>query len=75
VATEGFRLAAEMIRPAATGSDGILGGGQAYLAFALTHRGYFDVMFRPYLYRGDDPELLEAKNASFDILYGSARAV
>jgi lactoylglutathione lyase len=35
VATEGYSLAAEMIRPAATGSDGILGGGQTYLAFAI----------------------------------------
>jgi Tetracyclin repressor-like, C-terminal domain len=32
------------------------------------------VMFRPYLYRGDDPNLLAAKNAAFDVLYGSARA-
>jgi hypothetical protein len=39
----------------------------------LTHRGYFEVMFRPYLYRSDDPKLVLAKNAAFDILYGSAR--
>jgi AcrR family transcriptional regulator len=74
VATEGFRLAAEMIGPTATGSDGFVRGGKTYIAFALTHRGYFEVMFRPYLYRGDDPDLVVAKNAAFDILYGSARA-
>lgn len=74
VATEGFRLQAEMIAPAAAGPDGFLRGGQAYIAFALSHRGHFEVMFRPYLYRSDDPKLMLAKNAAFDILYGTARS-
>lgn len=73
VATKGFRLAAEMIGAAAAGPDGFLRGGEAYVAFALTHPGYFEVMFRPYLYRGDDPDLVSAKNTAFDILYGGAR--
>jgi AcrR family transcriptional regulator len=73
LATEGFRLQAEMIGAAATGPDGFIHGGQAYITFALTHRGYFEVMFRPYLYRSDDPKLVLAKNAAFDVLYGSAR--
>lgn len=73
VATEGFRLATEMIGPAAAGPDGFVRGGQAYIAFALSHRGYFEVMFRPNLYRGDDPDLVAAKSAAFDVLYGSAR--
>ncbi|KAA0020216.1 TetR/AcrR family transcriptional regulator [Antrihabitans cavernicola] len=73
VATEGFRLAAEAIGSVATGSDGFVRGGQAYIAFALTHRGHFEVMFRPNLYRGDDPDLVTAKTAAFDVLYGSAR--
>jgi AcrR family transcriptional regulator len=74
VAAEGFRLATEMIRSAATGPDLFVRGGQTYITFALTHRGYFEVMFRPNLYRGDDPDLLVAKNAAFDVLYRSARA-
>jgi AcrR family transcriptional regulator len=73
VATEGFTLAAEMIGPSATGPDGFMRGGSAYIAFALTHRGHFEVMFRPYLYRSDDPKLVLAKTAAFDILYGTAR--
>jgi AcrR family transcriptional regulator len=73
VATEGFRLQAEMIRSAATGPDGFMRGGQAYIAFALTHRGHFEVMFRPNLYRSDDPELVLARTAAFDVLYGTAR--
>ena len=74
VATEGFRLQAEMIGSVATGTDGFLRGGQAYIAFALTHRGHFEVMFRPYLYRRDDPQLVLARTAAFDILYGTARS-
>jgi AcrR family transcriptional regulator len=74
VATEGFTLAAETIGPAATGPDGFMRGGEAYIAFALTHRGHFEVMFRPYLYRNEDPKLLLAKTAALDILYGTARA-
>ena len=74
VAAEGFRLATAMIGTAATGSDGFIRGGQAYVQFALTHPGYFEVMFRPYLYRLDDPELVAARDAAFDLLYGSARA-
>lgn len=73
VATEGFRFQAQMIGAAATGRNGFFRGGQAYIAFALSHRGHFEVMFRPYLYRGDDPALVLAKNAAFDILYDTAR--
>jgi AcrR family transcriptional regulator len=74
VAAKGFRLAAEMIATAADGSNGFVHGGQTYIAFALTHRGYFEVMFRPKLYRGDDPDLVAARTAAFNILYGTARA-
>ncbi|BBX33147.1 TetR family transcriptional regulator [Mycolicibacterium mageritense DSM 44476 = CIP 104973] len=73
VATEGFRLAAAAIGPAATGPEGFLTGGIAYVTFALTHPGHYEVMFRPDLYSDDDPDLIEARNAAFAILYGSAR--
>lgn len=73
VAAEGFRIATDMIAPAAIGSDGFIAGGQAYVEFALTHPGYFEVMFRPYLYRLDDPQLMQARNAAFDLLYSSAQ--
>lgn len=74
VAAEGFRLAAQMIGAAAEGPDGFVRGGERYIAFALTHRGYFEVMFRPNLYRTDDPHLVAAKAAAFEVMYGSARA-
>lgn len=74
VATEGFRIAAEMIGATAKGPDGFVHGGQTYVQFALTHRGYFEVMFRPNLYRGSDPKLGAARAAAFEVLWGSARA-
>ncbi len=73
VATEGFRLAAAAIGPAAAGPGGFLNGGIAYVVFALTHPGYYEVMFRPDLYGDDDVNLVEARDAAFSILYGSAR--
>ena len=73
IATEGFRLATEMIDPAASGPEGFMRGGEAYIRFALTHPGHFEVMFQPELYRADDPDLAAARDAAFDILYRSAR--
>jgi AcrR family transcriptional regulator len=75
IAIEGFQLASETIGPAATGRYGFLDGGAAYVAFALTHPGHFEVMFRPVLYRADDPALVAAREEAFDVLYRSARAL
>lgn len=74
IATEGFQMATEAIAPAATGPDGFIQGGIAYVGFALAHPGHFEVMFRPDLYRGADPDLIAARDAAFAVLYGSARA-
>jgi AcrR family transcriptional regulator len=58
VAVEGFRLLADALRPA--GTD-FLETGVAYVGFAVDHRAYFDVMFRPDLYRAEDPEVVAAR--------------
>jgi AcrR family transcriptional regulator len=73
IATQGFALAADTIAPAAVGTYGFLDGGAAYVAFAVSHPGHFEVMFRPSLYREDDPELGAARDRAFAILFGSAR--
>jgi AcrR family transcriptional regulator len=73
VATEGFRLAAAAIGSAAAGPAGFLNGGIAYVAFALSHPGHYEVMFRPDLYSDGDVHLIEARDAAFAVLYGSAR--
>ncbi|MFL6023053.1 MAG: TetR/AcrR family transcriptional regulator [Marmoricola sp.] len=72
IATEGFRLSAEAISPVAYGTYGFLDGGAAYVLWALEHPGYFEVMYRPGLYRSDDPDLVAAKQTAFDVLEGSA---
>lgn len=74
IAVEGFVRITEFIGPVAGGPDGFLPGGIAYVGFALQHRGYFEVMFRPDLYRDDDPDLVAARDAAFGVLYGSAAA-
>jgi AcrR family transcriptional regulator len=74
VAIQGFQLAVDAIGPAAKGTGGFLAGGRAYVMFALAYPGHYEVMFRPDLYRVDDPELVAARDAAFDLLYGSARA-
>jgi len=58
VATEGYRLFGEALR--AAGPD-LLDLGVAYVGFAIEHRAYFEVMFRPDLYRADDPALVAAR--------------
>ena len=73
IAVEGFRRAVETIQPAARGEHGFIDGGRAYVAFALANPGYFEVMFRPDLHRSDDPDLVAARTAAFDLLYGRAQ--
>jgi AcrR family transcriptional regulator len=75
IATEGFRRTAEAIGPAATGPFGFLDGGAANVAFAVANPGYFEVMYRPGLYRTDDPDLVAARQAAFAILTDSAAAL
>ena len=75
IATEGFALTAEAIGPEAVGPFGFLQGGAAYVTFAVTHPGHFEVMYRPGLYRIDDPDLVAAREAAFAILDNSAAAL
>jgi len=75
IATEGFRLAAEAIGPAAAGRFGFLDGGAAYVTFAIAHPGHFEVLYRPGLYRTDDPDLVRARDAAFAVLDDSAAAL
>lgn len=43
--------------------------GVRYVRFALDHSAHFDVMFRPDLYRADDPVLLEARARTAALLH------
>jgi AcrR family transcriptional regulator len=74
IATAGYHLMGEATSRAATGDDALLQGGLAYVRFALTHRAHFDVMFRPELHREDDPDLIAARDAAFDVMYQAVEA-
>ncbi|WP_328849373.1 TetR/AcrR family transcriptional regulator [Micromonospora zamorensis] len=60
LAAQGFDLLAQKLIDA----DDVLEAGVAYVDFAVTHRAYFEVMFRPELYRADDAELIAARERS-----------
>jgi AcrR family transcriptional regulator len=71
IAADGFeRLAAAL--EAARPSGGFLEVGLAYVQFAVEHRPHFEVMFRPDLYRRDDPAVRAAQGAAARELYGPA---
>ena len=70
VAAEGYRLFASALRDEYERTDSFRELGVAYVRFAVEHRPYFEVMFRPELYRNDDPELTEARKEATAMLYG-----
>src|SRR5919198_1500800 len=75
VAADGFRRLAAALREAYDASGGsFLEVGVAYVRFAVGHRAHFEVMFRPELYRRDDPEVAEAREAARSMLYPPAAA-
>jgi len=71
LAAEGYRLLAEALRDAGHSTDDSLEIGVAYVRFATEHGPHFFVMFRPELYHADDPELVEARTAAREALFGA----
>jgi AcrR family transcriptional regulator len=65
VAAEGFELFADAL--AAAGDD-FLDVGVAYVRFAVGHPAHFRVMFRPELYRSDDPAVVPARARAGEVL-------
>ena len=70
VAAEGYRLFASALRDEYERTDSFRELGVAYVRFAVKHRPYFEVLFRPELYRIEDPELTEARKEATAMLYG-----
>jgi AcrR family transcriptional regulator len=70
VATEGFLLLAAELRTAQAQTGSFLEVGVAYVQFAVNHPAYFEVMYRPDIYRANDPALLEARSQTRGALYG-----
>jgi AcrR family transcriptional regulator len=73
LAAEGYRLLAEALRDARHSTDGNVEVAVAYVRFAIEHRPHFFVMFRPEPYRADDPELVAARTAAREALFGAMR--
>ncbi|GAA4428502.1 hypothetical protein GCM10023148_32580 [Actinokineospora soli] len=72
MAAEGYTLFADALEAAPGGFAEL---GVAYVRFAITHRAHFEVMFRPELYRADDPEVAAARARATDVLTRGARTV
>jgi AcrR family transcriptional regulator len=72
VAADGFRRLAATLRETYQATGSFLEVGVAYVRFAVTHRAHFEVMFRPELYRPDDPELVRAREQDRALLYPPA---
>jgi AcrR family transcriptional regulator len=75
VAAEGFDLLADELGRAHQATGSFLEVGVAYVRFAVVHRPYFEVMFRPDLYRADDPAMRAAERRASELLYGPVTEV
>ncbi|MCY0924058.1 TetR/AcrR family transcriptional regulator [Streptomyces sp. H27-G5] len=65
IAAEGFDLLADALTSVPTDTARRLREmGARYVEFAVGHPAHFEVMFRPQLLHGDDPELIAAKERS-----------
>ncbi|MFD5316806.1 TetR/AcrR family transcriptional regulator [Streptomyces sp. NPDC127098] len=72
VAAEGYELFADALEARAAEGD-FQEVGVAYVRFAVRHRAHFAVMFRPELYRPDDPALVAARDRAGAVLAAGAR--
>jgi AcrR family transcriptional regulator len=72
VAAQGYRMLTKELRDARDSDRGFLEVGVAYVRFAVTHRAHFEVMYRPELYRPDDPAVRDARAGAAVLLYGTA---
>jgi AcrR family transcriptional regulator len=72
VAADGFERLAVTLRETYQTTGSFLEVGVAYVRFAVNHRAHFEVMFRPELYRTDDPDLVRAREQARSLLYPPA---
>ena len=70
IAADGFWRLAASLREAYASNGSYLEAGVAYVRFAVSNKAHFEVMFRPELYRPDDPEVVRARQATRPLLYG-----
>jgi AcrR family transcriptional regulator len=75
IATEGYDGLAAATADAWAATGSFLEVGVAYVRYAVSHPGHFEVMFRPDLVDPDDPDLVRATAASAAMLYGPVGSV
>jgi AcrR family transcriptional regulator len=68
LAAEGYELLADALARARERTGSLLEIGVAYVRFSVDHRAHFEVMFRPDLYRADDPHLVAARQRAGESL-------
>jgi AcrR family transcriptional regulator len=71
VAADGYRLLGDVLSAAQEEHESFLEIGVSYVQFAVDHPAHFEVMFQPNLYHADDPDLVAAKQATAELLYGT----
>jgi AcrR family transcriptional regulator len=70
IATQGFGLLADTLEAAQRRTGDFVEVGVAYVRFAIEHRAHFEVMFRPNVYRPEDPDVQSASERAARALYG-----
>jgi AcrR family transcriptional regulator len=68
LATEGWGHFADELSDTLDATGDFVEVGVAYVRAAVTHRAHFEVMFRPDLYRDDDPDLVAAQERTAAVL-------
>ncbi|MFQ6326884.1 TetR/AcrR family transcriptional regulator [Nocardia sp. CWNU-33] len=68
VAAQGYELLANELDTAWKQADTLIEAGVAYVRFAVQHPAHFEVMFRPTLYRSNDPQLAAARTRAGELL-------
>lgn len=74
LAADGFERLATALEPSVTAGE-FDQTAVAYVRFAVTHAGHFEVMFRPALLDPDDAELRSARRRTSDLLGAGLDAV
>ena len=75
VAAEGYDLLADALVATRKRSGQFVELGVAYVRFAVEHRAHFEVMFRPELYRADDPAVTSARDRAGGLLISGVSSV
>ena len=71
-AAEGFDELARALAATRAATNSFLELGVTYVRFAVDRRAQFEVMYRPDLFRPDDPELRAAQARAAEVLYTGA---